>query len=124
MTFKAKDKSGKTILSATYFSVGGGFIVNEKETLIPDLATQDHTLPFASECAEDVLRNCADGRKISQIVMENELTWRSQEEIERGLRDLWEVMKASVYKGCHTEGKLPGGLDVTRRAFMLSHKLM
>ncbi|MEP2608197.1 MAG: L-serine ammonia-lyase, partial [Cyclobacteriaceae bacterium] len=108
--------------SSTYFSVGGGFIVHESET-VESQAEANLVVPNPCMNAAELLAHC-NGRYISDVVLENERVWRSDAQIEERLDQLWEVMKASVYSGCHTEGKLPGGLDVSRRASKISQKLL
>ena len=61
---------------------------------------------------------------ISEVVMENENCWRSEEETRKGLLNIWQVMKECIYRGCHTKGMLPGGLNVKRRAADLNKKLL
>ena len=61
---------------------------------------------------------------IHEVVMENENTWRSEKETKQGLLNIWRVMKECMYKGCHTKGILPGGLNVKRRAAELNKKLL
>lgn len=122
LSFSAFDQNGSEVLASVYYSTGGGFIVNDRDKESGVYA--DIILPYPSECAEDIVSHCADGKSIAQMVMQNELTWRSREEIEKRLRGIWHAMKSSVFKGCHTEGKLPGGLGVSRRASLLNTKLI
>lgn len=108
-------------LSRTYFSIGGGFIVEEGETE----AVYGRELPYPCHKAQDVLRHCTENNKlIWEIVRENELTWRNDQEIDRQLDLIWETMQACVYRGCYTSGILPGGLEVKRRAPELNRKLL
>jgi L-serine dehydratase len=75
--------------------------------------------------AEDLLHWCRKtGLNISEVVMENELSWRSAEETREGVMRIWEVMKSCIFRGCHTEGELPGGLNVKRRASVLNKRLL
>ncbi len=98
----------------TYYSVGGGFVVQEGEPVVGARAV---VLPRAIETAADLLRHCRDGgMTIAEIVFENEKTWRSEGEIRDGLMRIWRVMQECVFRGCHVGGILPGGLDVIRRA--------
>jgi L-serine dehydratase len=64
------------------------------------------------------------GMSVSEIVMENENAWRNEQQTKEGVLNIWRVMKECIYKGCHTEGYLPGGLNVKRRAFSLNEKLL
>lgn len=107
--------------SQTYYSVGGGFVVKEGE----ENAAASVELPFPIDRAEDLHRWCRqENQQISQIVMRNELVWKDAHQIRTDLMNIWEVMKQCVFKGCHTEGVLPGGLDVARRAAPLSKSLL
>jgi len=124
LSFKVEEPGGKELLKSTYYSVGGGFVLHEDETISGVSAGELHALPFPVDCTDDVLKNCTGGRKLSEMVLDNELSWRGRSEIDRGLLNIWQVMKDSVYKGCHTEGKLPGGLNVTRRAPLLNKKFI
>jgi L-serine dehydratase len=105
----------------THYSIGGGFVVEEGERLLQSSVT----LPFPTECGDDVLDHCYDEDfAISQMVLENEKQWRSEAEIRDGLLGLWDAMAESVYRGCHTDGFLPGGLNVQRRAPKMHRKLI
>jgi L-serine dehydratase len=123
LTFTAVLADGST-LAHTYFSVGGGFIVSEDEPEEPG-GGPGTTLPFPIGSAKDLLNHCAAERlTVPEIVWRNELAWRTEEEINRGLAAIWRTMKASVFRGCHTTGVLPGGLGVVRRAAGLSARLL
>ena len=100
-------------ISQTYYSVGGGFVVKEGE----EDAISEFTLPYPIDYGKDLEACCKDtGKCIHEVVWENELTWRSEEKIRTDLLHIWEVMKQCIYTGCHTDGVLPGGLEVSRRA--------
>ncbi|MFN2173163.1 MAG: L-serine ammonia-lyase [Candidatus Promineifilaceae bacterium] len=104
---------GGDIYEATYYSIGGGFVVEEGEA--PEQALSNP--PFPTECGNDILGHCLEeGFPISQMVLENEKHWRSEAEVRSKLLGLWDTMTESMYRGCHTEGVLPGGLNVQRRA--------
>lgn len=106
----------------TYYSIGGGFVVKEGEV---NDAKEEITLPFPVNTSEDLLHWCMKtGMGISEIVMENESSWRTEKETRQGLLNIWRVMKECMYRGCHTEGVLPGGLNVKRRGAGLNTKLM
>ena len=82
-------------------------------------------LPFPINKADDLLHWCMKtGMPISEVVMENENAWRPEKETREGLLKIWQVMKECIYRGCHTQGILPGGLDVKRRASDLNKKLL
>ena len=105
----------------TYYSVGGGFVVKEGE----ENMASDVILPFPIDRGEDLSQWCRTGDKaISEVVFQNELTWRPADKIRTDLLAIWDVMKHCIYKGAHTEGVLPGGLNVTRRAHGLSVRLL
>ncbi len=109
-------------VSETYYSVGGGFIEQENKNASEKKKID---LPFPIHQAGD-LENWCDktGLSISELVLGNELTWRSEPQVKKELRNLWNVMKNCMYKGCHTEGVLAGGLNVNRRAAALNKKLL
>lgn len=120
LTFRAFYRNGEGV-SRNYYSVGGGFVVKEGEE---DKDSEFH-LPFPIDRGEELRRWCAgESRNISEIVFRNELTWRSADKVRADLMNIWSVMKHCIYKGCHTDGVLPGGLDVARRAAPLSRKLL
>ncbi len=109
-------------IAETYYSIGGGFVLKEGEQLSGD---SDVVLPFPINDADDLLHWCMKtGMSISEIVMENENTWRSEKDTLSGLLNIWEVMKQCIFRGCHTNGVLPGGLNVKRRAALLNKKLL
>ncbi len=121
MTFKAFDEAGDLCYEATYYSIGGGFVVQEHEE------RSGHTvqLPYPIDSGAQLAGYCAArGCAIWEIVYDNELSWRPAPETRAGLLRIWEVMKQCAYLGCHTEGVLPGGLQVVRRAPELHRKLM
>ena len=110
-------------LSFTYFSVGGGFVIKEGE--VNNLSKKKVSLPFPINTADDLLHWCRKtGMSVHEVVMENELIWKTEEEIKTKLLHIWHTMRDCIYKGCHTSGFLPGGLDVHRRAYDLNKKLL
>ena len=121
LSFLATKKNNEQI-AETYYSVGGGFVVKEGETEGGSSAVQ---LPFPIDTSEGLLHWCRKtGLAIHEVVMENENAWRPETETRSGLLRIWGVMKECMYRGCHTEGVLPGGLEVKRRAFDLNKKLL
>jgi L-serine dehydratase len=121
VTFHAAFQNGETI-SATYYSIGGGFITQEGQE---SRSTETVQLPFPIDKAEDLLHWCRKtGLAIHEIVGENETAWRPEEETKAGLQRIWTVMQECIYRGCHTDGMLPGGLSVKRRAAALNKKLL
>lgn len=121
LTFLVKLHDGNTI-AETYYSVGGGFVVKEGETA----NTKDEVvLAFPVNTADELLHWCMKtGLNISDVVMENENSWRSEAVTKEGVLNIWRVMKECIYRGCHAEGMLPGGLNVKRRGAGLNKKLM
>jgi len=106
----------------TYYSIGGGFVVKEGED---PSAASGITLKYDVHDADDLLQNCMRaGISISRLVMENEKAWRSEQETVKGILRIWEVMKECIYRGCHVDGILPGGLNVVRRAAKMNKRLL
>jgi len=121
VTFLAECKNGEAV-SETYYSVGGGFVVKEGEEKSPGSNIQ---LPFPISNSNDLLHWCMKtGMAINEVVMENEQAWRPEKQTREGLLNIWRVMSECIYRGCHTEGMLPGGLNVRRRAAELNKKLL
>jgi L-serine dehydratase len=121
LSFLASLRDG-TAISETYYSIGGGFVKKEGEE---SSASQQVQLPFPVNTADDLLHWCRKtGLSIHEVVMENESAWRPEKETREGLAKIWKVMKECIHRGCHTEGYLPGGLNVKRRAAGLNKKLM
>lgn len=121
LSFLAAMENGEH-LAQTYYSVGGGFI--EQENQQPETSSQTE-LPFPVNTAKDLLHWCMKtGMSVSEIVLENESSWRTEAETKEGILHIWSVMKQSIYLGCNTEGILPGGLHVRRRAKDLNQRLI
>ena len=121
VTFQAFLSNGKAF-SETYYSIGGGFVVKEGENGSEKVQVD---LPFPVEKASELLHWClSTGLKVSEVVMENEAAWRTEAETKKGILQHFTVMKECTYRGCHTPGFLPGGLDVARRAAALNKKLL
>jgi L-serine dehydratase len=113
--------SDNDTLAETYYSIGGGFITKEGEVA----QKESVALPFPINTASDLMHWCMKtGLAIHEVVMENENVWRSEEETRKGMLRIWETMKECTFRGCHTEGILPGGLNVKRRAADLNKKLL
>ncbi|HAO47013.1 MAG TPA: L-serine ammonia-lyase [Ferruginibacter sp.] len=109
-------------IAETYYSVGGGFVVKEGED---QHAGSEVHLPFPINTADELVHWCMKtGLNISDVVMENEHAWRSEKETKDGVLNIWRVMKECIYRGCHAEGVLPGGLQVKRRGAGLNKKLV
>ncbi|HVI47386.1 MAG TPA: L-serine ammonia-lyase [Chitinophaga sp.] len=117
VTFADGDKR-----AVTYYSIGGGFVVQEGDI---NGGGQQVDLPFPIDTARQLLQWCIKtGYSISEVVMENELAWRSEAETRNGVLNIWRVMQECIYRGCHATGELPGGLKVARRAAALNKKLL
>lgn len=124
MTFRVTLTSGEEIES-TFYSIGGGFVVKEERKVAKNNIEKFNEFPFSIVKAAELQEFCdQENKKVSEIVLENEKTLRSIEEIDAGLKAVWDVMLESMYIGCHTEGTLPGGLDVRRRAFDSHQRLI
>ena len=124
MRFTAYDYNGKEIYSKVYYSVGGGFVVNEEAAGADRIKEDDTRLPYPFKSAAELLGLCQQhDLSIGQLMLENEKTWRSEKEIRDGLWKIWEVMQECVHNGCQHEGVLPGGMKVKRRAAELYRKL-
>jgi len=121
VTFQAFLNTGKAF-SETYYSIGGGFVVKDGET---GSEKESVDLPFPIEKANDLLHWClSTGLKVSEVVLENECAWRSEAETRKGILQHFKVMQECIYRGCHTGGFLPGGLNVGRRAAALNKRLV
>ncbi|MCU1685082.1 MAG: L-serine ammonia-lyase [Amycolatopsis sp.] len=125
MTFCAFDAAGEVVRERTYYSVGGGFVRDETYENEPAIVEDSTPLPYPFRTGGDLLAHCREtGLPVSEIMMLNELSWRTREEVKQGLLDIWQVMIECVNNGCEHEGVLPGGLKVPRRARSLHEKLL
>ncbi len=117
MRLSALDAAGKPVFERTYYSVGGGFVVNHDETGAAQLGPDTRALPHPFRTGDELLQQCtASGLGIAQLMWRNELAWRSEDELRVGLRRIWQAMQACVKRGIAAEGTLPGGFKVKRRA--------
>lgn len=125
MRFTASDADGSELRSKVYYSVGGGFILDETATGADRIKPDDTVLPHPFDTAADLLGRCREtGLSVSALMMENEQAFgRTPDEIRAGLLELWGVMAACVERGRTREGLLPGGLKVRRRAPQLHRQL-
>jgi len=125
MIFRAFDASGAVLRERTYYSVGGGFVRDESYETGAVVVEDATELEFPFSTGADLLGHCArTGLSVSEIMLRNELSWRSRDEIRSGLLDIWAVMAECVRNGIAHEGVLPGGLKVPRRAKALHDKLI
>ena len=124
MTFHAYDNQQSEIRRATFYSVGGGFIVDENAAGADRIVVDDTPLPYPFTTAVDLLIHCANHNlRISDVMLENEKAWRNEADIREGLLGIWKVMQTCVKNGCRNEGILPGGMKVKRRAAELYRRL-
>jgi L-serine dehydratase len=125
MRFTARDDEGAIIRERSYFSIGGGFVADETGTGSSQDKPYGQAVPYPfTTAAELLVHAAASGLPISGIVLENEKALgRTAEQVRARLADLWQVMRACVERGCRTDGLLPGGLKVPRRAPRLHRQL-
>jgi L-serine dehydratase len=124
MRFTAYDAAGAVIATQDYYSVGGGFVVNQDEAAGDRIVADTTPLPYPFRSGDELLAQCAaHGKTIAEVMFENELMWRSPEHIRADLREIWEAMRACVQRGIRSGGTLPGGLHVQRRAPRLHAEL-
>jgi L-serine dehydratase len=124
MRFTAYDEQGETLQTRVYYSVGGGFVVDESATGADAIVDDPTPVKYPFSSAEELLAQCREhGLSISSLMLVNEQAWRSEAEVRSGLLSLWEVMQACIDRGCRTEGTMPGGLKVRRRAAQLYRQL-
>jgi L-serine dehydratase len=121
MRFTAFDADGRELENRVYYSVGGGFVVSDEvaadgtrqKTIAPDTTV----LPYPFHSGDDLLRLTTDNDiSIAELMRRNERHWRTDDEVHAGLMKIWQVMQECVQRGCRTEGVLPGGFKVKRRA--------
>ncbi|UOB08291.1 L-serine ammonia-lyase [Streptomyces sp. HP-A2021] len=117
MRLFAYDSEGLSLLEATYYSVGGGFVVDEAAAGADRVKVDDTVVKYPFGSGDELLRLTREtGLSISALMLENELAWRTEEEIRAELLEIWRVMRQCVARGLSSEGILPGGLKVRRRA--------
>ena len=124
----AYDAAGEELLNRCYYSVGGGFVVSDEvaadgskqKVLAPDVTV----LPYPFHSGDELMQQCKSaGISIAELMRRNERHWRSDAEIDAGLHRIWDVMQACVERGCRTQGVLPGGFKIKRRAAELHQRL-
>ena len=124
MRFTAFDAAGEIIATRDYYSVGGGFVVNQDEAAEDRIVADTTAQPYPFHSGDELLAQCErSGLTIAQLMFANEQVWRSDDEIHAGLRELWAAMQSSVQRGIRQGGTLPGGLHVQRRAPLLHAEL-
>lgn len=108
-----------------YYSIGGGFVVTEQQASSGSILPERPPVPYPFQRAKDLTRICQHQQfSISQVMMQNELAWRGEDEIRAKLLEIWEVMQSCVERGCNRDGVLPGGLHVQRRAAAMRRSLI
>ena len=125
MRFVAWDEHGTEITAKVYYSVGGGFVVDEREAGADRIKPDDTAVPYPFDTAEQLLELCSQtDMSISSIMLANEQSFgRTPERIRTELLEIWTAMRQCVRRGVTTEGSLPGGLKVPRRAHRLYRQL-
>ncbi|MBD9482609.1 L-serine ammonia-lyase [Pseudomonas sp. PDM14] len=124
MIFRAFDAAGLQLRAREYYSVGGGFVVDEEAAGLDRIVEDSTVLPYPFTTARELLALCAEhGLSISQLMLANEAVWRPEAETRSRLLAIWQVMQDCVTAGCRNEGIMPGGLKVRRRAAALYQQL-
>ena len=117
MVFLALDAEGRPVDRREYYSVGGGFVLDEDETGEPVLREDPTPVPHPFDSGDELVARAREhGLRISDVMLANEAVWRPEQETRAGLLHLWSVMRECVERGSTTGGVLPGGLRVRRRA--------
>jgi L-serine dehydratase len=117
MRFAAFDAAGNELATRDYYSVGGGFVVNQDEAAEDRIVADTTPLPHPFASGDELLAEASrSGLTIARLMFENEQAWRSADEVREGLRELWLAMQSCVQRGIRSSGTLPGGLHVARRA--------
>jgi len=124
MIFSAFDEKGKELDQKTYYSVGGGFVVDDSNENGNYIAEDQTAIPYPYDTAIELLEHCQrKSLKISDVMIKNENAWRSESKTREGLLSLWSVMEECINNGIANKGVLPGGLNVPRRAHKLHQQL-
>ena len=124
MRFAAFDADDHLLATRDYYSVGGGFVVNQDEAAEDRIVADTTPLPYPFDTGDALLRQATDHRlSIAALMLENEKRWRREDEVFDGLREIWNAMQGCVARGIREEGTLPGGLHVARRAPALHREL-
>jgi L-serine dehydratase len=117
LRFVAFDAAGVELMTRTYYSIGGGFVVNEGAAQRDELSADQRQLPFPFRTGDEMLRMGAEsGLSVSEMTLRNEAAWRPEAETRAALLRVAQAMQNCIERGCHGNGVLPGGLKVPRRA--------
>jgi L-serine dehydratase len=123
MTFTAY-RDGEVLCERTYYSIGGGFVLDDDESGHPQLLPDPTPVPYPFRTGTELLDYCSrENLSISQVMLANECVRRPEAEVRAGLVRIWSVMNECIERGCNTFGVLPGGLKVRRRAAEMYHRL-
>jgi L-serine dehydratase len=124
MRFSAFDANEQLVLQKIFYSVGGGFVVNNEGIAVGNVATGPRARPYPFANGDELLVQCKkSGFSISTLMLENEKALMPENEVRAGVMQIWNAMDACIKRGCEREGILPGGLKVRRRAATLFRKL-
>jgi L-serine dehydratase len=124
MTFDAFDAHGNKLLHRTYYSVGGGFVVDETAAGADRIVVDDRELPYPFKTAAHLMAHAiTHNLRISDVMLANEAAWRPESETRDALLNIWRVMQQCIERGCNTDGVLPGSLQVRRRAHSMFEDL-
>jgi L-serine dehydratase len=127
MAFRAFDDSGRVLAERTFYSIGGGFVLDDTQVSDADqpVVVADQTsVRYPFRTGDELLAHAtATGLRVSDIVMANEMAWHTEDEVRSGLLRIWSVMRECIQAGINSSGVLPGGLKVRRRAPQLAAKL-
>jgi L-serine dehydratase len=117
MRFSAYAADGRELATRDYYSVGGGFVVNQDEAAENRIVADTTVLPYPFHSGDELLTLCTKHNlSIAELMFANEQVWRTPEEIRSGLREIWSAMQSCLARGTREAGVLPGGLKVARRA--------
>jgi L-serine dehydratase len=125
MRFTARDAAGAVLSERIYYSVGGGFVVDQHGAPADGSTPAEQVeVPYPFNSADELLKLSVEhGMAISTLMLENEKAHMPEDDVKRGVREIWAAMEACVKRGCEREGILPGGLKVKRRAAALHRRL-
>jgi len=124
MRFTAFDAAGEPLATRDYYSVGGGFVVNADEAAEDRIVADTTELPHPFNSGNELLKRCHDHQlSMAGVMLANELTWRTEDQVFGGLREIWQAMQDCTARGIREKGTLPGGLHVSRRAPSLHAEL-
>jgi L-serine dehydratase len=124
MRFAALDENDALLAERDYYSVGGGFVVNQDEAERDRIVRDTTELPYPFRTSAELTTQCDHAQlRIGQLMLANERAWRTEKDIRAGLLEIWAAMQACIERGCASPGELPGGLKVRRRAPDLYRKL-